>query len=55
MGRAHTQFDLRRGRLAIDIAFPEEVYKIDGYTRDSAFVRRSNQIAQELKDFHKVT
>ncbi len=45
MGRGRGQFELRRTWHASKIPFPEEIYHVDDYACNAAFVSRSKQVA----------
>lgn len=53
MGRAHGLFDLRRVREGVDVPFPEEIYPVDDYTKNVAFVNRSKQVAYGLRNMYR--
>lgn len=53
MGRSHELFELRRAREAIRVPFPKEIYPVDDYDVNMAFVNRSKQIAYGLRNMHR--
>lgn len=54
-GRGHPLFELRRGREAVRVPFPKEIYPVDDHILNTAFVSRSKQIAYGLRGMHKAT
>lgn len=53
MGRGHDLFELRKGRITVRVPFPEEIYPVDDYTVNMAFVNRSKQVAYGLRNMYK--
>ncbi|MBI2019465.1 hypothetical protein HYS95_02210 [Candidatus Daviesbacteria bacterium] len=53
MGRAHKLFELRRAREVIRVPFPKEVYPLDDYVLNKAFVNQSKQLAFSRLNMHK--
>ncbi len=53
MGRGRGQFELRRGWQASKIPFPKEIYRVDDYACNAAFVNRSKQVAYGQRMMYK--
>lgn len=53
MGRAHKLFELRRAREVIRVPFPKEIYPVDDYILNKAFVNQSKQVAYGRLNMYK--
>lgn len=53
MGRGHDLFELRRAMIVARIPFPREIYGVNDYDLNNAFVNRSKQVAYGQRIIYK--